>query len=449
MNVNLRELAESSPAVHAVLVSGCSNAQAVRDLDRMGFDTSKDAVRRWRRGNGTVAPLASAEVEAVAPQFTTTDREELHTRLDELLDLAQADPASVSGFKIAAWDTTVKNLSTGVPETHRNYGLRLGVSEKMTPAWPVIQQAAPVQVTVNTPRPHRELGRDKVALILPDPQIGYRYYMDTQEFDPFHDTAAIDVAMQIAADLQPDLVLWLGDYLDLATFGRFEQEAAFANTTQAAINYGYSILAQLNAIAPNAKHVVMEGNHDRRLQIMVTKNATAAFGLTQANSVPGWPVLSLPHLLRFDELGIEYVGAYPAGSYWINQRLKCIHGQTVRSGGSTAQAVATEERVSTIFGHVHRIETQYRTSDVYGGGSIRFAHTPGCLCRIDGAVPGVKGSTDLSGRPVARWDNWQQGLSVVSYREGASPFNLESVFINTTEGHRTVFGGKTYLPRSI
>jgi hypothetical protein len=190
----------------------------------------------------------------------------------------------------------------------------------------------------------------------------------------------------------------------------------------------------------------MEGNHDRRLQIMVTKNALAAFGLKQANAPGDWPVLSVPHLLRFDDLEVEYVGAYPAGSYWVNERLKCIHGQTVRSGGSTAMAVAREERVSTIFGHVHRIETQYHTSDVYGGGSIRFAHTPGCLCRIDGAVPSVHGSTDLSGRPVAKYENWQQGLSVVSYREGDSPFNLESVFINTTDGYRTVFGGKTYLP---
>ena len=448
MSGNLKELAESEPEVHALLITSISGSAIVRQLTQMGFETSESAVKRWRRTyrDTLPTPLAHEDDEAVVPQFTTSDRDQLHIRLDELLDRAQADPSSVSGFKIAAWDTTAKNLATGEVVTKRNYGLRLGVTEKMVPAWPVVQPAAPVVVNFSYRLSPRQTSRDKVALILPDPQIGYRHYMDTGTFDPFHDESAINVAMQIAADLQPDLVVWLGDYLDLAPFSHFEQEPTFASTTQKAIDYGHSLLSQLRVLVPNAKTVVMEGNHDKRLQTMVMRNAMEAFGLKRANELGAWPVLSVPHLLRFDELEVEYVGAYPAGSFWINERLKCIHGQTVRSGGSTALAVANEERVSTIFGHIHRIETQYRTSDVYGGGSIRFAHTPGCMCRIDGAVPSVKGSTDLSGRPVARYENWQQGLSVVSYREGDSPFNLETAFINTTEGYRTSFGGKTYLP---
>jgi predicted phosphodiesterase len=247
--------------------------------------------------------------------------------------------------------------------------------------------------------------------------------------------------------LQPDLVVWLGDYLDLASFSHFDQEPAFAQTTQHAIDYGHQLLAQVRATSPDSKVVVMEGNHDRRLQKMVTRNAMEAFGLRRANEVTGWPVLSVPFLLRFEDLGIDYVGAYPAGSYWINERLKCVHGSIVRSGGSTALAVVAEERVSTIFGHIHRIETQYRTADVHSGGSARVAHTCGCLCRIDGAVPSVKGSTDLTGRPVIHYENWQHGLSVVSFREGDSPFNLESVYIGTFDGYITSFGGRLYRPR--
>jgi len=449
LSSSLDKIAERSRPVHAILMSDVPAPSAVSHIAGHGFSTSVSVVKRWRKEN--------RPSEETVPQFTTSDRSELHSRLDELLDRAQADPSSVNGFKIAAWDTTVKNIATGIPETHRNYGLRLGVTEKMVPAWPVVQPAAPVVINVfdgltghhkQRTRPHTP-SQDKVALILPDPQIGYRYYMDTQEFDPFHDTAAIDVALQIAADLQPDLIVWLGDYLDLAPFSHFEQEPAFAQTTQRAVDYGHQTLAKLRMVTPDSKVVVMEGNHDRRMQTMVTKNAMEAFGLRRANELGGWPVLSVPFLLRFEDLEVDYVGAYPAGSYWINQRLKCVHGSIVRSNGSTALAVVKEERASVIFGHIHRIETQYQTSDVFGGGSVRFAHTPGSLCRIDGAVPSVKGSTDLSGRPVARYENWQNGCSVVNYREGDSPFSLESVFIDTFNNYRTVYGGKVYHPTVV
>ena len=282
-------------------------------------------------------------------------------------------------------------------------------------------------------------------MILPDPQIGYRMYEDGT-LDPFHDQAAIDVALQIVADLQPDLVLWLGDYLDLAEFGRFEQEAAFARTTQAAIDYGHELLAKVAALSPGARQVLLEGNHDRRLQKMVTTNAMAAFGLRQAGD--DWPVLSVPHLLRLGEMGVEYVGGYPAGEFWLTDDLKAIHGVIVRSGGSTARAVADDETTSVLHGHIHRIETAYKTVRTRGGGRIRVVHSPGCLCRIDGAVPSTKGSTTLDGRPVQSWENWQQGLAIVTYGGCDQPFSLESVHIDATAGYRAVYGGSVYLPRA-
>jgi hypothetical protein len=283
-------------------------------------------------------------------------------------------------------------------------------------------------------------------MILPDPQIGFRLYEDGT-LDPFHDEQAIDVALQITAVVQPDLVLWLGDYLDLAEFSHFEQEPAFARSTQAAIDYGHALLAKVGALVPGARQVLLEGNHDRRLQKHVTANAMAAFGLRQACG--DWPVLSVPHLLRLDELGVEYVGGYPAGEYWVSDRLRAIHGVIVRNGGSTARAVAGAESVSTLFGHIHRIETGYATVRTRAGGQTRVAHSPGCLCRIDGAVPSTKGSTTLDERPVQSWENWQQGLTVVSYRDGDEPFSLESVFIDTVSGHRAAYGGRVYTPETL
>ena len=178
-----------------------------------------------------------------------------------------------------------------------------------------------------------------------------------------------------------------------------------------------------------------------RLQRSIINNAKAAFGLKRANDVEGWPVLSVQNLLRVDELGVEYIDGYPAGEYWINDRIKCIHGHIVRSNGSTAKAVSDDERVSTVFGHKHSIELHYKTVGIRNGLRTNLAFTPGCLCRIDGAVPPTKSAVDVMGRPVKTNENWQQGLGVVSYIEGDGEFSVELVYIN--EG-TAIFRGKKF-----
>jgi hypothetical protein len=43
-----------------------------------------------------------------------------------------------------------------------------------------------------------------------------------------------------------------------------------------------------------------------------------------------------------------------------------------------------------------------------------MAISPGCLCRVDGAVPSVNGSTKVDGTPATYYENWQQGIAVVT-----------------------------------
>jgi hypothetical protein len=164
--------------------------------------------------------------------------------------------------------------------------------------------------------------------------------------------------------------------------------------------------------------VLLEGNHDRRMQNFVTTNAQAAFGLKRANVPASWPVMSIPYLLRCDELDVIYIDAWPSGEYWINDQLRCIHGNKVRSNGSTANAqVKDNPHISTIFGHVHRIEAHYKTVHDRSGPIRSLALSPGCLCRVDGAVPSVNGSTGIDGTPAVHFEDWQQGVAVVRYTD--------------------------------
>ena len=320
----------------------------------------------------------------------------------------------------------------------------LSPSWEAGPQWPLIQQAKPTVIKpLKAKMPARTKGEWHQAVILPDPQIGFREF--DGELDPFHDERALSVALQVMAYLEEDggvdLVVNLGDFLDLPAQGKYEQEAAFQRTTQPAIDRGHEFLAEQRANCPDAKIVVLEGNHDRRMQKFVQANALSAFGLKQANIPESWPVMSLPFLLRLDELDIEYTDGWPAASFWINDKLRAIHGDKVRSNGSTAAAYTNDmPHISTVFGHIHRQEIQSKTTFDRAGKIKVMAISPGCLCRVDGAVPSVKGAVGIDGKPVTYYENWQQGVAVVTYKPEGS-FHVELVHI---DDGKTMFRGQEF-----
>tara|TARA_R110000824_G_scaffold7817_2_gene35311 strand:+ start:10709 stop:11911 length:1203 start_codon:yes stop_codon:yes gene_type:complete len=353
-----------------------------------------------------------------------------------------AEIGSIEKVRISEWQGVTKN-DDGEAEIHDLGGVSVVINPAWAagPEWPVVQQAAPVTIR-HVPKSKKAKRRYQTAVILPDPQIGFRMYEDGQ-MDPFHDEDAMQVALQILRDLAPDQIINLGDFLDFAEFGKFELEPAFARTTQAAVDRGHQFLCEQRANAPDAAITLLEGNHDRRLHKAVTNNTAAALHLKRADAPEDWPVMSVPFLLRLgeDHLNVGYVGGYPAGIYWVNENLACIHGHTTRSRGSTVAAVVDDERTSVIHGHIHRIELQHKTRRTFEGAKRSLAASPGCLCRIDGAVPSTKGSTDPHGRPVNATEDWQQGMAVVEYEVGDGNFNVELVPISRGEA---IFRGRYY-----
>jgi predicted phosphodiesterase len=314
--------------------------------------------------------------------------------------------------------------------------------------WTPLHRAKPVEIrATKNPRPRK--GQYRVAVILPDPQIGYRD-LGVRGLDPFHDERAMDIAIQITAWLEEndrvDEVINLGDFLDLPSQGRFDQEPAFAFTTQKAVDRGHMFLQeQRGAAGPQAKIVLIEGNHDRRMEKFILSNTASTFGLKRAN-MDELPVMSIPYLLRLKEINVDYIDAYPAGAYWITDTLRAVHGDKVRSGGSTAAAYTNAApHISTIFGHVHRQELQAKTVFDKNGPIKSVAVSPGCLCRVDGAVPSVNGSTKIDGTPATFYENWQQGVAVVSYKK-TGEFFTELVQINDGVA---VFRGREFKAKSV
>ena len=307
------------------------------------------------------------------------------------------------------------------------------------PAWPVVQAGKPC-IVKHVKQPAAKASGWLTAVILPDIQVGYWRAADGA-MEPTHDEAALSVALQILGDLNPDLVVLVGDNLDLPELSKYRLTPAYALTTQATMDRGALLAAQLRAAAPRAEIRWLAGNHEERLPNYILDNARAAFGLRRGMSPESWPVLSVPHLLHLDEHGITFLPGYPANATWINERLKVIHGDLVASGGSTAHKYLGREKTSVIYGHVHRREWAERTREDHDGPKTVLAASPGCLARTTGGVPSTKGGTDLDGRPLQRTEDWQTGLAVVRYEPGDGRFAYEQVAIH--DGW-AMFRGKDY-----
>jgi hypothetical protein len=340
--------------------------------------------------------------------------------------------------RISMWQGLTKN-EEGEAEIHDLYGFQLAPSWDDGPDWPVVQQAAPVKVSPVKTRGERRPG--SVTVILPDPQIGFRRLHDG-EMIATHDEAAIDVALQITKAIQPDKIVNLGDTLDFPEWStKFLVKPEFVLTTQPTIDYAHKFLALQRSIAPNAEIVLLGGNHDVRMGNVIAKNAMAALRLRQANVPDSWPILSIPFLLRLDELTVTYVGAYPAGRFQITQGgggvtpLWAVHGEKL-----DVAKVARSERQSFVQGHIHRIALHTEQYEINGEPETVVAFSPGCLCRVDGAVPSTKSGDDEFGRPVQRWENWSQGLAVVTEEEDGF-WTSELIPIHRGRAH---YRGKTY-----
>jgi hypothetical protein len=316
--------------------------------------------------------------------------------------------------RISLWQGLTKN-DDGEAEIHDLMGFQLAPSWDDGPAWPVVQPG-PV-IKFDRPRAIKPSGNDRpqTVAVLPDMQIGF-FRHPNGELSPTHDPSAIDAALNLLSIIKPDRSVLLGDNLDLPDFGKYRTNPAFQQTTQASVDYATEVVARVRVVTNGAVDW-LAGNHEERLQHWLVDNARAAFGLRQGGRPDEWPVLSVPHLCRLDDHDVTYHPGYPASDIWLTDNLKIIHGNRVKSKGSTAHVYLNEQKVSVIYGHIHRRERAYRTREDIDGPAEIMAASPGCLARIDGAVPSTGQGLDLDGRPLQRVEDWQQGMALVTIHD--------------------------------
>ena len=377
------------------------------------------------------------------PVITRRDPE-LVNRVAELLERSNVDPNAIERIRdlqFKGYGTAAKIKGADGVERFETQGL-YSTSFKADPILsasdnPCITQAPPITVTY-TPNDAPTIVRKlRTIVILSDTQIGY--LNGPKGLEPIHDPDAISVAQELLAATQPDEIVQIGDLLDLTQFSRWPQHPQFDGCAQASIDAGSRIMGDFIAAAgPQCKkRTVVSGNHDIRLERFALANAKAFLGLRRAGLPEEWPVLSMPFLLRFDELGIDYGGHFPAGEYWIADDILAIH----------APQRKLEFAAHIIHGHDHVLTRTTWAQHARPGRKNFFQYSVGCLCRV-GSRDTDPTSLMLTQTPSDRArTSWAQGCAVLEVLDGKFPqHNLEHVHIqNGVAIHR----GQVFTANSL
>lgn len=344
-------------------------------------------------------------------QDPTTNSDSVASRVAKLLEDAGIDPDAIQHIdqvRVGTYQMLTKN-DEGEAEIHDLNVTNVvykPTSEDLSEQT-FISRAAPT--VIKPTRRIRPLRQDSLTLLAGDAQIGFR------GDEPFHDEDSMELFCIAVRELQPDNVVLTGDMVDFTAQSRFEQRSDWLSSTQAAIDRYHKFLAQLRANVPQARIVVVHGNHEARLDRTVRNDAASLFNIKRANADRELSVLTIQYLARYEELGVEMVDGYPNAALWLEDNLKVTHGTNVKKGGSNAAKYLAEEDETTIYGHTHRIELASKTVATRLGHRVISAASPGCLARIDGYVPGIHYSVDNQGRTVPKAEDWQSGLLIVEH----------------------------------
>ena len=222
---------------------------------------------------------------------------------------------------------------------------------------------------------------------------------------PHFDRALHEATLVWLRAHKPDRIVLLGDLIDADSVSRHRFSPEWATSLQENLDCAYRIIAEYRRASPGSTVQLLPGNHDDRVRLAVIDNLRPALNLKRACSPDELSVLSLPYLLRLDELGVEWVespnGMYETAQVEVSPTLAARHGW-IASRGSGSSALKTLQRLmySVVIGHTHRQSIVKATMPAIDGTPRVFsACEAGTMARVDGGL-GYANAAD-----------WQQGFA--------------------------------------
>lgn len=169
---------------------------------------------------------------------------------------------------------------------------------------------------------------------------------------PYHSTKAVDSLAEFIQQVQPDLVVSVGDEMDMPTVSRWSKATAgeYLQTLAKHRDTTVDVLRRLGVQA------ISRSNHTDRLSNYLHKYAPALVHL---------PELQLAEFMRLPDLGIQlHTKPWELAPGWL-----LMHGDeggSSQTAGGTALSLARKVGKSVIAGHTHKLGLQHHTEMLNG-----------------------------------------------------------------------------------
>lgn len=227
------------------------------------YDPELEPQRISERRARRVGKAAAGDVKRVMIEVPE-DHVGHHQKLEEALSEGAVSRAT---FSSGSHEGYIKNADNEIEYTKpmENHQVRFSVEFDNEPKWPPVNRVESVAIPKREQSEKDRLRTSKRAMVLSDLQI------------PFQDKNAVGVALEALRDYKPDKVVLVGDLLDLSAWSKYIQRPEWATATQEAVNQAHNLLAAIRKLAPTAEIVVLEGNHDKRMENYALNNSLAVF----------------------------------------------------------------------------------------------------------------------------------------------------------------------------
>lgn len=184
---------------------------------------------------------------------------------------------------------------------------------------------------------------------------------------PYDDPVLHEAFLRWIEHAGPDEIVNLGDLGNFSSIGNKHRPNPKRTPdphrdTQRCIDESYQWWRDVSEAGAGTlrRKVWIPGNHEEHLvKAMIEAEEGKLFDLRRAGDPDGHGVMTLRHLCRLDELGVDWVsdplGDWPRAKYRVSEYVYARHGSNVRpEAGASVRAALQNVEYTLFVGHVHR-----------------------------------------------------------------------------------------------
>ena len=228
--------------------------------------------------------------------------------------------------------------------------------------------------------------------------MAYRMAVINDTHHCLQDQRAVDLALDVFEDIQPEVLFLNGDILDafnLNFYSPKHPEIQFKLEDE--FNSARLFLEDCRKRLPNAKIIYNAGNHEHRVDRFII-----------AYAKPFWGLLSVEKQLRLDDLEIEY---YPYNNAYNvkGTSLYLQHSPPSYGENGARTSLLKKPGASFIYGCTHRMQAAHVT---HANGEVHSVYFNGWLGSIDATPEHAQVFSYIKNHLT-----WQQCFAIVTVDE--------------------------------